>query len=360
MKRIHLYSILAVIAVFTACKKEPLTPPSDSSFTYAEDGVLILNEGFSVQTSSVDFYSYSGKLFKDIYRLRNNADMGLYAQSMAFKSGEGYIVINGSGKILVVDDLSFIKKDSIMGFASPRYMLPVNDSIAYVTDWYTDESIVVVNMKSRSIVKKLPNGNKGPERLLKVGNKVFVVNQGIYEFPTGFKADSTVTVIDPETHTISGSITLSAEPSSLQVDKNGFLWVLCAGIPDYDNPANGTPAWLHRVDPSSQLVLNSFQIGGNEDHPFHLVVDYTRNYLAYAYDNKVFKFHIDSLSLPEAPFIEVNASYSIAIDPVKNVLYVSDPKNYSQNGEVFRYDFSTGASVGSVEGGITPGNFYFR
>jgi hypothetical protein len=360
MKKIHVYLSFAMLVSLAACKKEPATPPANNTSGSFENGVFIVNEGISSSTSSVDFYSRAeNTVSNNVYQ--HGGNIGTPLQSMAFSGSEVFFVVSGAGTIYVADATDLTKKDSITGFSFPRYILPVNDSIAYVTDWYTDQSIAVVNTNTRSIITKIPNGDIGPDRLAMVQGKIFVVNQGIYDFSSSsFKPDSSVTVIDPVTHTITASLKIGAVPSSLQADKNGNLWVLCSGNADYMTPSNGTPAQLYKIDPVNLLVLASFQVSGNEDHPVQLAIDRTKSILAYFYGDKIFKYHVDSLALPAGPFIQGGNYYSIGIDTEADVLYVTDPKNFTQNGTVLRYDLSNGSLIGSFEAGIVPGNIYFR
>src|SRR5690606_7340609 len=136
-------------------------------------------------------------------------------------------------------------------------------SKGYVTDWVSN-TVAVVNLNSFSITKNIPAGN-GPEKMLQIGNQLFVVNSG------GFGIDSTVTVINTVTDAVDTTIVVCHNPNSLQLDGNGDLWTLCGGINDWNNPNNNTAGQLVKLQTSNNsLVMSATSFTSTSMHPANL------------------------------------------------------------------------------------------
>lgn len=61
-----------------------------------------------------------------------------------------YIVVNNSGKIEVCNPTNLLRVATITGFTSPRFIVPVSASKAYVSD-YISNSISIVNLVNNTV-----------------------------------------------------------------------------------------------------------------------------------------------------------------------------------------------------------------
>ena len=70
---------------------------------------------------------------------------------------------------------------------------------------------------------------------------------------------------------------------------------------------------------------------------------------------------ISDTSLPSTPFINGNGKlfYSLAVDPNRNEIYVSDAIDYLQRGSIYRYS-AAGNLIDQFKAGIIPGGFCFQ
>ena len=98
--------------------------------------VYITNEGnFGTGNGSLSIYDkFSNSVTNNIYSSSNGgALLGDVVQSMEYFDGKGYLCVNNSAKIEVIDN-NAVHIASIQA-TSPRYLKQVNQSKAYVSDW---------------------------------------------------------------------------------------------------------------------------------------------------------------------------------------------------------------------------------
>ena len=187
--------VLMLTAIMTSCEEEDKN--TDPPANYNSEGVYIINEGgFMAGNASVSYLNLENMAMTgDIFQSVNGFPLGDVAQSMTINNGKGYIIVNNSQKVEVVNLTDFTLQATVSGFSGPRYMAVWNNK-GYVTDWFSDE-VKVVDLGSNTIIKSIPAGT-GPEHLCIASNKVYVANIG------GFTSDSTVTVINANTDSVQG------------------------------------------------------------------------------------------------------------------------------------------------------------
>jgi YVTN family beta-propeller protein len=323
---------------------KPDVNPDTTFSTEKGSGVYILNEGnYGWGNGSVDYFSFStGKVVEDVFQISNNRPLGDVCQSMEVFNEKAYLVVNNSSKIEIVNPYNFKSLGVITGLSSPRYFVGINSSKAYVSD-FKSNSISVIDLNANSKVKSISCPG-WTEEMIKVGNYVYVTN--IYR--------NYIYIIDSETDVLDDSILLGESPNSLQVDKNGKLWVLCGG--SSENHVSGK---LNRINPITKAVELSLTFPGHTDVPRKLEINGAQDKLYYLY-NGVNQFSIVDNSLPSSPFINQKSLlfYGLGVDPESGNIYVSDAIDYVQKGKVYCYKPDT-ALVNSFNSGLIPGEFYF-
>lgn len=353
MKRIIKYSLIIFLLIFLSCKKE-----NNKSTTFdVGKGLFVLNEGnFTYANSALTFYNpdedtVANNLF---YRV-NNVPIGEVGQSLTLLNNSLYIIVNNSNYIYKVNAQTIEYQAKLDTFYSPRYMLAVSNEKAYISD-LQGTGLWIINPSTMQHIGFIETG-KSTEKMIKFKNEVFVTNwSNHYQNNT---LNNTVQVIDINTDSLVDTILVSKEPNSIVIDKNNNLWVLCSGgYSGVKEPA------LFCINPQTRQIIKKFDFDNIHDYPSSLTIDNSGEKL-YFFNNGVnqldlFKMSINDDILPTEAFIEAGTHmfYNIAISP-DNELYITDVKNYIQNGKVFHYSIE-GKLIGSFSAGITPGFILFN
>ena len=192
-------------------------PLHEEPFAQSQRGVFITCEGnFGWDNASLSFYDPAARSVEnEIFIRANGMKLGDVAQSMTLHKGRGYVVVNNSGAVYVIDPATFRVTGVIEGVVSPRYIHFPNDTTAYITDLY-DPRITVVDSRSNRIRGRIPmNGHKSTEQMVQWGDEVFV---------NCWSYDDKILVVDAARETLVDSIEVGPQPSSLVLDRFGKLW----------------------------------------------------------------------------------------------------------------------------------------
>ncbi len=324
------------------------------------DGYYVVNEGaFNNGNTSISFFSKEDQLVtNNLFSVANGIPLGDQAQSMTVHDNKGYIVVQNSAKIEVVnlDDFKSIAtiSDDIV---SPRYFVGFSTTKGYVSDWGADGltgTVKVIDLTSNEVTKTLSVG-RGTNRLLLNGTTLYAVNAG------GWGRDNTVVVIDTNTDEISNTIEVTDNPGSLQLDKDGTIWVATAGHTAHDENFNvvvddSTPGAIIQLEANGDEIQRlSFEgIGG----PSNLIINGTGDRLYYRYKGAVYALNSSDTSLPTEKFIDKNY-YGISVDPIDGSLIGCFAPNFSTSGTIDIYD-SQGNFQSTYTVGIGPNGCIFK
>lgn len=339
--------ILLGFLILTSCERNepgPVIQPSGRT-VFEDNGLFILNEGnFGTGNGSISFYSCdSGKIYNNIFYAANRRTPGDIPFSMTMQGDTGYIVVNNSGKIEVVNGGTMAVYKTITGLTSPRYLLPVGGNKGYISDLYSD-SIAVIDMNNLRINGFIDIG-RSSESMVKSGNKVYVAS---------WSGDNRLTIIDIASNEVEGSIDVTREPQSMVIDKRGVLWVLCSGgFMQEELPA------LISINTTNDEIAGSLLFPAGS-YPTSLGINYSGDTLYYI-DNGVFRLSIDDITLPVSPFIYAGERlfYRIEASIQNGNIFVTDAVDYQKKGRLLRYSLS-GALLEVLETGIIPGTMVYR
>ncbi len=338
-------TIVCFILLQSCIKDRPQEPSVTSVSINADNKVLVVNEGnYGWGIGTVSLYDpASGSAVEDYYKQQNaNATLGNVCQSVTKYNNNYYIVMNNSNKIVVANASDFVKKATIPGFNSPRYLLPITYSKAYVSDLYQN-SIQVVDLNANVISGSISCA-AGTEEMALIYNKAFVTNSN-----TNY-----CYVINTMTDVITDSIAIGVGGSSIAIDKNSKVWVLTVG-----NATTSQAAKLVRINPINlQVELSlSFPVG---DGPIKLTPNKTRDTLYYI-NKGVNRFLISQNQLPSNPLISQGSKkyYGLGVHPKTYQLYVSDAIDYVQKSKIEIYDVN-GNIVSGFNAGVMSNSFVFE
>lgn len=343
-----LFVAFTAILNLSSCKKDDIIAEKGAF----SNGLFIINEGpYMNGTGSISFYKPDSNLLKqNIFELINGRPLGNIVQGMTFFNGKGYIVVNNSGKVEVVDAFSFKSEATITNLHNPACFIGVDAQKAYVSDWIGH--IAVVDLNSNVVTKTIPAGT-GPDVMLKSGGYVYVANSG------GYSIDSTVTVIDFMTDKVVKTIFVGDAPSGMVADGNGKIWVICKGkgFSGWPN-AGDTHGKLVRIDPGTLSIDYTYNFASTGDHPEKLVINNQKSILYFLFNNGIYRFNIATLA--KAPEKMVSRGfYGLNIERSTGYLYATDPKDYINAGILLRLKSEDGTVVDSIQAGIIPRSVTF-
>lgn len=356
--RIALYwLVLSVMIVLSGCEKEnnePTPLPPEAGYS---TGVFIINEGpFQTGTGTINYLDrFNSGTQEKVFQFANDGiPLGNIVQSMNVEpvTLNAYIAVNNANKIEVVDLNTFISVQTIENIPSPRYIEFGNNGKAYISSW--DNTVKVLSTEGFEFFGQIPVG-QGPEKMQRVGNTIWVLNQG------GFSVDSTITIISTATDEVVTTLQVYPKPTGIQVDENGMVWVMCSGKGWNGFPGIGdSEGHLLCINPENYNFIKDIQFPEVSMHPEKLVINREGDQLYYNYVNGIYRFDTNGNELDQEPLVNRGSMfYGLGLDPEENLVYASDPLDFSQNGWVFRYDANNGNLKDSLQAGIAPGEFYF-
>lgn len=350
-KQIGIFLLIGFTFLMAGCEDDQLSTPPDT--TIYSEGVLIVNEGlFSNGTGTVTYTKRDGSVLQQKIFQEANAQLplGSIAQSITIIEDKAYILVNNANTIEVINRHTFQLLYTIQNIDLPRFMIQVSETKSYVTCW--DGKIRVLNTEKDEVLTEIEN-RTGQEKLLKVDDKAWVLNQG------GFGIDSTISIINIATNQIEQILDIYPRPTGICEDHQGLIWVMCSGRAAY-HPEGASEGHLIAINKSNYQIEKDFSFPNNINQPLSLVINANGDNLFYIYQGGINQFQIDEDTLILDPFISYSGSfYAIAYDPKENDVWASDALDYAQNGSIFVYDATSGIEQRSFKAGIIPSAFYF-
>lgn len=345
--------MILLAGIYTSCMKDDswvkehmaqgnIEIPSSSLFVVNEGNFMYGNATLSC------FDTISKKVENDLFYRVNGLPLGDVAESMTIWNSKGYIVINNSGKIYVMDIRNGKYTGKMTGFTSPRYIHFVHPQKAYVTDLYAGK-ITIVNPATGQLTGSVhTSSHASTEEMVQFGEFVYV---------TCWSGDQTVLVIDTKTDQVTAEIASGDQPCGIVLDRYNKIWVLCQA-----QPGNGSKsmAKLQRINPLTRTIDKSYQFPADAK-PVKLTMDGKGENLYFLLGNNVQKMSVLADQLPDKPFITLQAKllYGLGVDPINGNIYVSDALDYQQSGVISRFSAS-GRVLDTFKAGIIPGRFCFR
>jgi DNA-binding beta-propeller fold protein YncE len=341
--------LILILSVFliSSCKKSGSDIDTDSiEASLKGDGVFIINEGnFMAGNGSLSFYSYSsGKIFNNVFSIANGRPLGDVPNSMTISGNYGYIIVNNTGTIEVVDKNNLQSAKTIMGLNSPRNMLIVNSEKAYVSSLYSN-NLAIINLPDNKVSGSI-SIRRSSEAMVLSGNKAFI---------SSWYQGKEIIVVNTLTDKTIDSIKVAPEPESMVIDKNNKLWVLCSG--GYTGQVH---AELIKINPATDAIEQEFIFPTKLSYPSCLQINKTRDTLYYI-DNGLWRMSIQSTVLPTASFKQpVNRLlYKLGVDPRYGRIFYTDALDYQQKGYVLQLN-PQGRQIDSCRADIIPANFCFK
>ncbi|MEX2591058.1 MAG: DUF5074 domain-containing protein, partial [Chitinophagales bacterium] len=258
----------------------------------------------------------SGIVRQNYFESVNNAPLGDVAQSFTLWNESIFIVVNNSGKIEEVDAKTWERKRTLGGLTSPRYILPINDQKAYVSDLYAN-AIHIVDLQTFEKTGEIPMNGWTEQMVfgyqtawvMEVDNKML-------------KAINTINdqVID--------SISLDATPRSLMMASN-YLQVLASNEDEsftYFYEIDGQSRDMPRAPAPLDGTCSYLREGGLD---YYYIRDNSK-----VYKGQSFNFGNQELVL------DLSGRNIYGFEIIDDHLYFCDAKDYARNGVLLKYTLS--------------------
>lgn len=354
MKKSNLLFYVAFLAIFiSSCSDDNNDPiePKEPLGDY-ENGYFVTNEGpFQNGSGTITFVEFGGTASQNVYKNVNSEDLGNIVNSMYIADDKGYIVVNNSNKVVVVNKYTLEKEAVIEGNAivNPRFFI-ASDGKGYISNWgdpfdTEDDFITVINLESNAVLEKIPVG-EGPEKMIVEAGKLFVCLQG------GYGVNNKVAVINIADNNLVDNLPVGDVPNSIVLDNSGDLWVLCGGSPEWTGFE--TPGYLYKINPNNNDL--SFLEFASSEHPSLLNVDMDNLY--YALNGKVLQMHKDALELPKDGIVGLEG-YFYSINVKNGELYATDAGDFASEGKLKVFNIISGDLLQTINTGIVPGHVVF-
>jgi YVTN family beta-propeller protein len=331
MKCLHVAALFMILP-FVGCVKSPSEPDSGGTIIPAVAGVYVLNEGNygDVAGARLSLYLPSkDTVYRSLYEDANGgAHLGSTGDDFALFRGKIYVLMSGSERLAVLSAANHqLLQEAFYPGSTPHSMLiDSTRNRIYLTQLFKN-GVLFVNLQTLQVTDSVSVG-QNPQDMALVNGKLFVCN-------SGYGADNTVTVINPDTRSVVTTIRVGAGPSGIVLGSDQKLWVACAGN------AFGTPALpggLYRIDPSTNTLVDSIAfaetLGG-------AIVATTDGYLyvigssASYFGGPIHRIQIAS-RLVTMNFV-AGTYYGAGIDDATGDLYLGDAKSFASSGEVSIY-----------------------
>jgi hypothetical protein len=323
---IYFFSFLFIIT-FISCEQ-------NNSDEIQLEGIYIVNEGqFNNNNGSITVLDpETNAVSENYFQQQNSRSLGDIVQDLSFHKGKGYIVVNNSKKLEIIDKETFETIDVIGDLSYPRQFLAVSDDKGYLTDGASADGsnahVLVIDLQNHTITDSIEVG-KGPESMVLVNDHVYVSNAGGHSF------GNTVSVISTADNEVVETIEVTGLPTDLVVDKNQHVWVYCKGNLNWDTFVY-EGAQLVKIN-SETYATQSYDMGtltayGN----YLLAIDGNQENLYFTGVSGIYKMSIDATRIPESPVIN-KISYGLDVNPVNDEIYCLMTTAQSK-GMVYRYD----------------------
>jgi len=351
MKRSILLTALMLIIILGCSETDdPIIPPPPAN----SSGVYVVNEGaFTQNNASLSYKNLEdGTVTNNAYSSANNGNpLGDNANSMTIFGSKGYIAVDNSNKVEIINLDDFVSFGFIdLGMnGSPREIYVKDDSTAYVTSLNLDQ-VAKLDLQAKTVTTRIDVGTK-PEGMREANGKLFVAN-------SGFGFDNTVSVIDMASDMVVATLQVGLNPRIVLNGIDNFIYVVCSGSFSDSTIFSG----IFKIDPVANVVVDSIQVKKTPGEA--CFIDAT-TMLVVNSDGAV-KVDLTTKSVSATPLIlgtTVNSIFgviiSISYDMFRSVIYCGNPKDFMQSGGVVTFDLN-GNETGRFNVGINPGTIVIR
>ncbi|MBR4135408.1 MAG: hypothetical protein IKU03_03240 [Bacteroidales bacterium] len=337
--------LVGLIGLSASCHRPQPTPePIPDSFA---NGLYILNEGvFQMNNSTLSYYNFdTGEISQDLFLQQNGRGLGDTGNDLQRYGSKLYCVVNNSNTLEVLrSDGTSIKAIALTG-KEPRYIAFYHNK-AYVSCF--DGDVVKIDTATLEIDGSVHSG-PNPEGICACNGKLYVSNSGGLNNPN---YGHTVSVIDPNTFSVTKEIEVGINPGILQSYRDHYVYLVTRG--DYgDVPYNflKIDAQTDEVVKTYDMAVLNFTINDHYAYIYH--------YDFYTYDSWIKVMDLNTDEIVSENFItdgtQIETPYGICVNPLNGDVFISDALSFSVSGKIYWFD-KGGKLKKSFTTGINPGH----
>jgi hypothetical protein len=341
--KINSLCYLIAIIFLLSCTKENPVKVSDYS-----KGVFVVNQGaFQNGTGSITYQNGSDTIQNLFEKVNPGKVLGNIAQAMIKFDNKYFITINNGAKIQVVDASTFISKGEIGGISGSRYFATDGKKL-YVSAWGSDlKSGAIYEINPTNLTLSAPIVTSGaPETMLIANGKLYVTMSTVIE------KSKSLAIINTATNKLETKLDVSDNPTSIAIDKNKAIWVLCGGNSDWAMPALSTKGALVMIE--NNVVSKKFVLSNGANG---LEMDNNGDRMYFLMDGKVYVHDISDQLFEKESIYDGNFS-AIGYQKSTGMIYLADAGNYTTDG-VATFIHPITKFTGKFKTGLIPGFFYF-
>ena len=374
MKRFY-FPMFAVAMIFatSSCSKDetiidedpvPEAPGQPGGDTEPVSyGAFLVNAGnlYSNIEGSLSYWEYgSQNLFEDVFSSANSGQtVGDIFNAGYILDDKIYLAVTNSAVLHVInrDDFKIVKSISTVSNAGPRHITSLNGKI-YMTLFGQPGYVAEVDPETLEITREVEVGPL-PEYIVPFQGKLYVsVSDG-----RGDGSEASVTVIDPETFTVSQKITGIVNPVNLVTNGNQIFvcaWGQYMNEPPYSQYNYGL--FEVKGNQFSEKLADATEICLNGNRLYYISAPYgldTKKYGVYDTTNGS-----DNVWISEAD--GVDSPIAICTDPVTGDVFLISYRlgeagypSYTSPGYVKQYT-ETGRFVTTFDTGVSPVTMFFN
>ncbi|WP_299251518.1 DUF5074 domain-containing protein [uncultured Cytophaga sp.] len=332
-------SIRLLVIVFICISCKPPAKESDPLPDLQKKGIYVVNEGnFQSGNGSVSFYDSAQKtVTQDIYFAKNNKTAGDVCQSLYFYENNFFLVVNNSSKIEILNS-DFLNTNTITGLISPRYIAFSKTYKAYVTDLY-GKGVSILNTQSLDIEKKITI-NYWTEEILQYKDTMYVTSP----------KSKYLYLIDVAAEVLKDSIDIGFGSSSIAIDDNNFIWLLCDG-----NQSKSIYPSLKCINPVDRSIVRNITATTFNSLASKIHYSILDKHI-YWIENDVYKLNTQNINSTKDICISAlgKTFYGLTINQTNGDIVVSDAGDYSQRSTIHIYN-KKGLERESFKAGIISG-----
>jgi hypothetical protein len=262
--------------------------------------------------------------------------LGDVLQSARLWNGEWFLVVNNSAKIEVLSGTDLKPVRTLSGFTSPRYLFPVSEDKAYVSDLY-EPSIWVVRRNGSTQEGRIPMPGWTEEMELSAG-LIWVV----------CRTKPILVVVDPQSDRVTDSLSLPGNLTSIAKCSGNRLWV------SYEKSGSSLSG-IALVQTDTRKVVKHWPVNSSAP-PDRLATSLTGDTL-YFLANGIRRLSTEADSAQKlGP--ETGNFYGLGYDPLRRQIWVSDAMDFVQKSRILQLDHQ-GTLLKEWEGGPVSSRFYF-